>query len=159
MAKTSKFGFTNRTQLETKAQFPIAELDLLSNYAKREDEPDNCVLVNKTTPLDQAERIAYRCRTMKKVNTDIAIQNPAPVTDAIQYSIRVDELLRTTSDDGKIVDEPIVASLTIQQPLSSNMTTTVVLETVGRLLSACFTAGGYTRFDDLARGGMEPSTN
>lgn len=161
MSKQSSFGYGNSTALTPAAEnvIPIYEVDALASYAKIVTDAQRCVLNNKTTPLDQGERIEYKCEEIKSVPTNLKVYNPAPVKDGIRYTVRVDELLRTTYDDGHIIDEPLIVSLTVTQPTSANIASKYVTEAVGRLLSACYTAGGFLRFPDMARGGIEPTTN
>lgn len=129
-----------------------------TNYAKIVDEPETCVLSNKTCPLDQGELITYRVNDVKKVSTSQTVQNPSKVKDGVQYVAKVEEILRTTDTDGEIVcDEPIVAYLTIRHQKSSHITSAIVAEVVERLLGAVVKADGTWRFDDMMRHAIVPT--
>lgn len=158
MAKLTKYGFTNLTENTTSVK-PI-DLKIVTNYAKIEDEADVAAFSNKTAPLDQGELITFRANALEKVSSTQVIQNPAPVRNGIQYVIKVEEILRTTDDaTGSIIDEPVVAYLTIRHQLSGNVTPALVTEAVKRCLGACMRTDGTWRFDDLMRSAVNPSTN
>lgn len=158
MAKTTSFGFSNTTvNANASTLLKPVKLELSKNYSERKsDTPDNVVLVSAATPLDAGEMITYKCQEVKKVSTGLKIHHPCPVSDGIQYTVRIDDLLRTTFDDGKIVDEPIVVSLSVRHPVSSEFTSEIIGTMVNRLLGACITNAGAWRFDQLMRGAMVP---
>lgn len=159
MAKTSSFGFTNKT---ASSKVTITPVDLLvcDNYALKEDEPTSVVEDNKTCPLDQPEMIHYICRDIPQVNSSIVNQYPAPVKNGVQYIVTVEELLSTRDDSiGYRVDDPIVASLTIRHTKSGNITSNDIQTVVSRLLGACYKTDGTSRFDDLMRSALKPSSN
>lgn len=158
MAKTSSFGYTNVTE-NAVAVKPI-DLKVVTNYAKIEDEATVVALSNKTAPLDQGELVTYRANPLDKVSSSQVIQNPAPVRNGVQYVIKVEEILRTTDGvTGNIVDEPVVAYLTIRHQLSGNVTPAIVTEVAKRCLGACMRTDGTWRFDDLMRSALSPTTN
>lgn len=158
MAYTSKFGYTNVTP-STDTVAPI-KIGPCTNYAKIEDEVDACVLSNKTTSLDQGELISYKATKLDKISTSQLIQHPSPVRNGIQYVIKAEEILRTTDATGTIImDEPVVAYLTIRHQSSSNITNALVAEAVTRVLGACRREDGTWRFDDLMRNALDPSVN
>lgn len=155
---SSKFGFTNTT---AGTSVNTTNLMIMDNYGKTMDEPTEARLVNKTCPLDQGEVVSYRCRDIKDVSTFQQIMYPARVREGIEFGVRVDELLRTEDSNGLIIcDEPIVATLTIRCPKSSNVTSEVINEVVNRLLGACFdqTAKEY-RWDSIMRSSLVPTQN
>lgn len=155
MAKVSTFGFTNVTANTVKAN-PV-DVKMVTNYARVEDEPTLTVLSNKTAPLDQGELVSYRANALAKVSSSQVIQNPAPVKNGIQYVIKVEDILRTTDDvTGNIVDEPVIAYLTIRHQLSGNIKPAHVQTMVERCLGACMKSNGQWRFDDLMRSAIVP---
>lgn len=151
----SQFSFTNTTAGSTVGTVKVGPV---ANYAKIMDEPTEARMTNKTCSLDQGELITYRSREVDKVSTNLQVLYPARVLNGVEFGARVDELLRTTDTDGKIVcDEPIVATLTIKAPKSSNISTDVITTVVSRLLGACYdeTAKKY-RWGDLMRSALVP---
>lgn len=158
MSVTSKFAFTNGTDFGSACTLKVKKLDFSKDYALATDEPDSCVVVNKTTPIDQNERITFACRKIKTVASGVDNVHPAPVETGVQYQVKVEELLSTVSDTDPNfrVDEPIVAYLTIRHPMSnrvSNSTLQIVLE---RLLGACYHDDGSLRFEDIMKSALRP---
>lgn len=152
---TSAFSFTNKTAGQTVG---TTALGMATNYAKTSDEPTEATLTNKTASLDQGEVITYRCREINQVATTQQVLYPARVLNGVEFGVRVDELLRTTdATDAIVCDEPIVATLTIKCPKSSNINNDIITTVVTRLLGACYdqTAKKY-RWDDLMRSSLVP---
>lgn len=156
MAKVSAFGFTNKTA-GTHDVTPYV-LGLTTNYAVVEEDANNAVLSNKTAPIDAEELVTFRSRRISTVNTDLNIQNPAPVKNGIQYQAQVEAVLTTTdpADASFRVDEPIVALLTIRHGRSGNITAAHIGEITTRLISCLRRSDGTWRFDDLMRGAERP---
>lgn len=153
---TSSFSFTNTTEGATVS---TVSLGVTANYAKTSDEPTEATLSNKSAALDQGEVITYRCREIAQVSTVQQVLYPARVLNGVEFGIRIDELLRTTAEDGNIVcDEPIVATLTVKCPKSSNIKSDTITTVVSRLLGAAYdqTAKKY-RWDDLMRSSLVPT--
>lgn len=151
-------GYTN-TAANSAAKLTITDLKMVTNYARIEDEPTVAVLSNVTCPIDQGELITYRCNDVDHVSTSQKIRNPAKVQDGVQYVVKVEDIIRTTSDNGDVVDEPIVAYLTLRHPRSSNITDALVNTTFNRLIGACYKSDGATRFHDLMRSALMPTTD
>lgn len=152
----SKFSFTNTT---AGTSVPTTKLATSSSYAKTMDEPTEARFSNKTCTLDQGEVITFRSREIANVATVQQVLYPARVQSGVEYGVRIDELLRTTNADGDILcDEPIVATLTIKNPKSSNITDEVISTVIARLLGACYseTEQKY-RWGDLMRSALVPT--
>lgn len=153
---TSSFSFTNTSAMTGVTVAPV-DLKPITNYAKVKDEATIVELTNKTAAISQGELLSYGCMPIKAVSTKQKLANPGKVADGVQFQIRLDEILRTENSDGSIViDEPIVATLTIRHPLSSNVTATHIATVVTRLLGACMREDGTYRFDDLMRSALAP---
>lgn len=159
MSLTSSFGYQNKTA-STHQVTPVA-LSVVENYALVKDEPTDVTVTNKTCALDRAEVLSYMCTDLKQVTTAAEIRNPAPVRTGVQYTVKLDEVLTTTSttDANYRVDEPVVAYLTIRHPKSGNITDALVGEVVTRLIGACQKADGTWRFGDLMRSALKPTAN
>lgn len=157
MAKSSKFGFTNKS-LDTDHLMTPVKLGVVTNYSVITDTASEAVLSNKTAPLDIEEIISYKSRDIARVDTNLNIQYPAPVTKGIQYTVMVEDTLSTTdsADASFRVDEPIVAYVTFRHGKSGNITPDVVKQVFERLISALKRADGSWRFDDLMRSAERP---
>lgn len=153
---SSSFSFTNTT---AGTSVPTTKLAPSSSYAKTMDEPTEARLSNKSCTLDQGEIITYRCREIANVATVQQVLYPARVQSGVEYGVRLDELLRTKDSDGNILcDEPIVATLTIKNPKSSNITDEIISQVVARLLGACYNESeGRYRWGDLMRSALVPA--
>lgn len=157
MARQTSFGFTN-TQVNTNVSISPVDLKVVTNYALKEDEPNQVTEENVTSPLDQPEVLTFRSRDIPVVNSEVTNQYPAPVTTGVQYVIQLDELLSTRDDSvGYRVDDPIVAYLTIRHPKSGNVTSSHVQAVVERLIGACYNSDGSSRFDALMRSALKPT--
>lgn len=131
-----------------------------TNYARTEDEVTSCVLKNRTCDFGQGELISFQCSPVKNISSKQGTQYPAKVTTGIQYVIRLDELLRTSDDNGNIIqDDPIVMYLTVRHPNSSSITADDISEVFKRLLGTIVRADGSFRFDDLMLSALVPTTN
>lgn len=159
MSLTSSFGFTNVVV----SGHTVAPIDIgpVTNYALKQDEPTSVVMDNKTCPLDQGELLTYKCQDIPKVTTSQLIHNPAKVAAGVQYVIKLEEILRTTSstDSSFIVDEPVVAYLVVRHQKSGNITSDIVSGIAERLLGACRKEDGTWRFDELMRSALKPVEN
>lgn len=154
----SSFAFTNSTAGKSVA---TTNVGLVSNYARIMDEPTEARLNNLTAPVDQGELVTLRCRKVARVATEQQIMYPARVEAGVEYGIRIDEILRTVDPNGVIIcDEPIVASITIKHPLSSNISDEIVTQVFTRLLGACYdqTNSKY-RWGDLMRQALLPTSD
>lgn len=155
---TSSFGFTNVTA--NAAKLTPVDVQPLTNYAKVVDDPETCVLNNKTCPLDQGELVTYRSNELAKVSSTQEIQHPAPVRNGVQYVIKVEDVLRTKDADGNIVmDEPVVAYLTVRHQKSGNISSAHIESIISRVIGACMYTDGTYRFNDLMRSAVVPSKN
>lgn len=159
MSLTSSFGYTNVTDNTVKVT--PKSLAVVTNYANIEESSTQVVLDNKTSPLDQQELVTFNCRPLPIVNTKANVRYPAKVQSGVQYTVQIEEVLKTTSTDDAAfrVDEPIVMSLMIRHPKSGNITPAIVTEVLCRLLGACQKADGSFRWSDLMRSALDPKDN
>lgn len=155
---TSAFAFTNT---EAGGVITSQKLSVVTNYTKTGDEPTEATYNNRTCPVDQSEVIKYRCEDIPQVNTVQQILYPAKVLNGVSFGVRLDEVLRTKDDNGVIIcDEPIVATLTIKCPKSSNMTYEVINTVFNRLVGSLYDeTTKKMRWNDLIRSGLTPVEN
>lgn len=159
MALTTKFGYTNNDNVATGKEVVPKKISMTSDYALTEDEPTSCVMSNTTCPIDQGELVSYKCQTVKSVSTAQDILYPGQVGVGVQYVIKVEDILTTTSstDASFRVDDPIVAYLTIRHTKSGFITADHIAQVVCRLIGACRTPDGNWRFNDLMRSALKPT--
>lgn len=160
------FAYSNTTASGEK--IPGVVLGMVTNYAKVVDEPDMARMSNKTATVEQPELVTYRSERINKVSTAIPVRNPAPISDGIQYTIKIETVDRSGTAPA-IIDEPIAAWLTIKHPATNTWTNAKVAEVVSRLLSACLKGLSSTgtgdvtstdwRFEDLMRSALVPTVD
>lgn len=160
MARSTSWGYTNSTA--STATAALAQLGEYSNYGVLQDSPEACRLTNKTSPLDQPERVTFRCTAQDISIKDLA--NPGPSKGGVLYSCRVDDILRVADPAGTgsatVVDEPISMWLTIKHSTSNSWTNTDVATVLGRLLGALYDeTGNKWRFEDLMRSALRPKND
>jgi hypothetical protein len=159
MANTSSFSWTNTSDNENLTVKPT-DMDMVTNYAKVADEPTYAVLSNKTSALDQAERVTYRCNDIKKVSSSLKNINPPKVAGGVQYSTKIETFLRTVDGDGNIiVDEPVNITLTLRHPKSAHFSNSIDATLVKRLLGTLVKSDGTYRFEDMMRSALVPSAD
>lgn len=156
MANTSYFAFTNTTALTDNVT--ITGIGPKTNYALIAEQPTYVEMQNRTAPLDQGERLTYRCQDVDKVSTAQVIQNPARVRNGVQYVVKLEEILRTATSDGDILmDEPIVMYLTVRHQKTGNIQASHLDTVFKRLLGALYDATtGTFRWNDLMRSALQP---
>lgn len=161
MALVSNFGYTNKSAAEMAA--PTATvIDFKNDYALVEDEPTQCVLANKTSPLDQGEKISFGCRELPSITSSVKNNYPGRVTNGVQYQIKLEELLSITDSQDSTFreDVPIVMSLTVRHPMVGAINGTTINDVMMRLFSAMYyTENGVqkSRWDAIMRSALKPN--
>lgn len=157
MSKSVGFGFTNVTD-NSNVTLHITDLKPVTNYGVEDTAATVSTLTNVTTPTSQGELVSYMYAKQKKISTKQTIYNPGKVVEGVQYVIRLDEILRETdsSDANYMVDEPIVMQLTVRHSMSGRVTAAHIEQLLGRLVGACYTSAGTSRFNDLMRNALQP---
>lgn len=153
MAMTHTFSFTNTTA-STKS-IALTKLGLHTNYSKLQDSAGLCILDNKTTDIDQGEQIKITA-DKQTVSTVLTNQHPNACVTGARVSIRLDELLKTADDTTFRVDDPIIATLSLKAPDTSNISIADLEKVLGRLVSVLYTDNGICRLSDLIRLATEP---
>lgn len=157
MAVTSSFGFTNTTAGST---LPSTAVGMKTNYAPvpATQPGQEYTVTNSTCPVDQGEMVSYRSRAIKQVSSALPIVYPARVAGGVEFGVRIDELLRSVDANGVILcDEPIVCTVTMKAPRSSNITQDVLDTVWKRTLGALYDATNKRyRFSDLMKTALEP---
>lgn len=159
MAITSSFGFTNVTPT-TSRTVAMYDMDITTDYALTLDEPTECRLINTTAAVDREEILSYRCKDLARVNTNLNVQNPSPVSGGVQYQVQMEALL--TSEDASVgyrVDEPIIVQISVRHPKSGNITPAHVATMIGRAASAMETDSGAWRIKELMRSALKPTAD
>jgi hypothetical protein len=133
----------------------------VSTFALVTDEPDNCELINNSSQLDVGEMVSYSATKVNNVASKLDNQYPAPVNSGVQYVVRLDEQLLLTSASEASFKEilPVTAYVTIRHPKSGEISSAEVDTIFKRLVGACLKSDGSTRFSDLMKSALRPTTD
>lgn len=156
MALSSSFGFTNET-----ASWGVTPsiMEVVTGFGTKVDDPEEYSCTNSECPVDQQELVTFQCKEVKNIASKLGNQYPPEVQGGVQYVIRLDELLKTTSstDDSFRVDDPIVMYLTVRHPLTSRITTAHLKTLMQRLLGSMLDSNGEFRYEDLMKSALRPA--
>lgn len=160
MSKIVSFGFQNKSE-NTKVTIKPIQMNPVTNFALKADEPTEVVLDNKTCPLDQGEVLSYKCRDIKRVSTSQDVRYPAPVTSGVQCVVKLEEILTITDSENPNfrVDEPIVIYETVMIPKSGNIDGSTIEALEARLQGALRKADGTSRWGELIRSALKPTVD
>lgn len=152
---TTSFGFTN-SDLQTKVLVKPTNLKPITNYGKIEDEADIAKYSNKTC-LGQREILSYGAKPLTKITADSSLKwiNRPKTESASQYVVKVEELLRTTDDNGAIIQDDCIVGYIVLKHNDSPYITAAHLDTVvNRLVGALQKEDGTSRISDLMAGAL-----
>lgn len=125
------------------------------------DEPDEVILTNITSPLDRPEKFRFGYSQIKDIyrNTDIHPNVQAPskrgVSVLVQLTNTVSKIETTTNSR---VDLPMSTHMVLKFPASVEITSQLVEEHIGRLLSGLYETGSVSqdRLKSMMRGSLLP---
>jgi hypothetical protein len=154
MAKTKSWGYTNTTTSLTTV--PVVEIGEYSNYARIKDDPGMTQMSNRTSVLDQMEKVTFKSAADTYSRAKLA--NPAPNSDACFYSCKVEDILRVSdSVTGGDVDYPITCTITFKHAVTDQIGNADILNVLSRSMGALYdTTNSKWRFEDLMRGATAP---
>lgn len=165
MAKTIQKCYTD-TSVEgvTALTFPRAVLNFGADYRlKSQTGTSEIILTNITSPTDRPEeiRIGYTPVSNIYQGTSIEPSVAAPTKKGASILAKVTNVITVTdaSAPDYRVDLPLSCHLVIKVPNSEFVTSEVVQEALGRLMSSLFDTGSTTtsRLDSILRGSLVPS--
>lgn len=164
MAKVVNKGYTD-TPVEgvSSLTFPRAVLNFKADFRVKGNQPNEVVLANITSPVDRTEqiRVAFSNITNVYSGTSIEPSLAAPTKRGISVLCQVTDILSVTDDTDPDyrIDLPVSYHLVIKIPANENLTTTLIQEGLGRMISGIFDTGSttLTRLEALIRGSLVPS--
>lgn len=164
MAKVINKGYTDTAVAGVPTlTFPRAVLNFKADYRVKSDQPNEVVLTNITSPVDRPEqiRVAYSNVTNIYSGTSIEPSLAAPTKRGISVLCQVTDIISVTDsvDADYRIDLPVSYHMVIKVPANENLTTTLIQEGVGRMISGIFETGSVTltRLEALIRGSLVPS--
>lgn len=163
MSKSVSVGYTDTVDGAGNTQsFTRSNLHWDADFVVTSDGDSKCLLTNKTSPLDQLEKIRIESSSIADVYKGTSIDPTvyAPSRQGVSIVCQVMDILRVTesTDPTYQVDLPISAHIVLKVPLNTNVTAEHVLTCAGRALSCLFDSNSTasTRAAALLRGSMTP---
>jgi len=163
MSKSTSFGFTDTADGgNTTKSLTRPNLNWAADFVSTSDGDSKILLANKTSPLDQVERIRMEASTIQDIYKGTSIDPTvfAPSRQGLSIVCQVMDILRVTESTVPTyqVDLPISAHIVVKVPLSTYVTADNVLAVAGRAVSCLFNSNDVTnaRVTALLRGPMTP---
>jgi hypothetical protein len=164
MAKVVNKGYTD-TPVEgvSSLTFPRAVLNFKADFRVKSNQPNEMVLTNITSPVDRAEQIRVAYSNIANIYSGTSIEPSlcAPTKRGVSLLCQVTDIISVTdnTDPDYRIDLPVSYHLVIKIPANENLTTTLIQEGLGRMVSGIFETGStaLTRLEALIRGSLVPS--
>lgn len=143
--------------------FPRAVLNFGADFRVKVHQPNEVVLTNITSPVDRTEqiRIAYSNIANIYSGTQIEPSLAAPTKRGISLLCQVTDIISVTddADPDYRIDLPVSYHVVIKIPANENLTTALIQEGLGRMISGLFETGSteLTRLEALIRGSLVPT--
>lgn len=164
MAKVINKGYTDTpVSGVTSLTFPRAILNFKEDFRVKGNQPNEAVLVNITSPVDRPESIRIASSNITNVYTGTSIEPSlcAPTKRGISVLAQVTDIISVTDDTDPDyrIDLPVSYHVVIKIPANENLTSTLIQEGLGRLVSTLFDTGSttLTRIEALIRGSLVPT--
>lgn len=165
MAKVISKGYTDTAVSGvTSLTFPRAVLNIEKDFRIKSNVPGKeVVLTNITSPIDRPEVIKLQYSDIGNIYTGTSIEPSvlAPTKHGVRLFGSVSDVISVTDsvDPNYRIDLPLQCSIVIKTPSSEHITSTMLLESIGRLLSSLFNTGvsDTARLEAILRGSLNPS--
>lgn len=164
MAKVINKGYTDTpVSGVTSLAFPRAILNFKADFRVKSDQPNEVVLTNITSPVDRPEQIRVAFSNIANVYSGTTIESSvaAPTKRGVSILCQVTDIISVTdnTDPDYRIDLPVSYHVVIKVPANENLTTTLIQEGLGRMISGLFDTGSTTlaRLEALIRGSLVPS--
>lgn len=158
---TTSFGYTDSVT-QTKS-LPIKDLSYGKDFAVKRNQPEEVILTNTTSPVDQPETIRFGYQQIADIykNTGIDPSYMSVTRRGISLVCQVNDVLRVTPDDPSVgvYDLPISAHVVIKTAVNQNVTADLVMQVALRAVSSMFSTGSITseRLNAMLRDSLVPS--
>lgn len=164
MAMTSSLGYTDSVTVAKTLSVP--DLSYSKDFAVTRDTPDEVIITNTTSPIDQPETFRFGYNNVADVYKGTGIDPSVAAVSKRGASIvvQMNDILRVSCDSETSCspvqfDLPISTHIVIKVPLSQYITADLVKQEVLRNVSALFGTGEVTsaRIDALLRHALAPT--
>lgn len=165
----TSFGYTDK--ITQQKNIAVPELSYSSDFSVKSETPNEVVITNVTSPLDQPETIRFAQQPVKDIYNGTAVDPTAMsvARQGISLVVQVNDILRVTPDggenncccDGGYMDFPISTHIVIRTPVAQYITADTIMTVVKRNFAALFGEGAdvtSARLNQMLRGALKPST-
>lgn len=164
MAMTSSLGYTD--SVTTAKTVSIPDLSYGKDFAVTRDTPDEVVITNTTSPIDQPETFRFGYSNVADVykNTGIDPSVASVSRRGVSLVVQMNDILRVgcsseTECNPVQFDLPISTHIVVKVPLNQYITADLVKQEILRNVAALFGTGEITsaRIDALLRHALTPT--
>lgn len=164
MAKVISKGYTDTPVSGVSSlTFPRAVLNIGTDFRVKSNNGKEVVLTNITSPIDRPENIRLALTDIANAFAGTAVEPTifTPSKKGISLLAQVTDVISVTDSTNADfrIDYPFSAHLVIRTAKSEYITSQLVQEIIGRLLSSVFDTGktDLTRLDAILRGSLVPT--
>lgn len=156
MAKSGDFTYTNKTATTYKT-LALYDMGEVANYGLKSETAQKVSTINAASDADAREQLSYFCSSIPEVRTSLSVQNPSSLAvgnakwKGIQYGIILEAIHKTvdSADATYRVDRPVRLLIQLQHEDAATITTSELMDLIGRGVSALIKANGNSRIPDL----------
>jgi hypothetical protein len=152
------------TNVASPKDISVPDLDFASDYALQSEEPNEVVMVNKTSAsLSPKETIRYARSVVNNIyqnNKNIASARQSPVKSGVQIMAEIETIYTAVNDvSGEEYDVPCKGRIVLRVPNSSFVTEDMLADILNRTIAAIFAGGSTdeTMAVAMARGVLIPT--
>lgn len=160
MTINKSFGYTD--SVTTGKQVTIPDLSYSADFCVTENQPNECILTNTTTPIDQYEHLRIGVTSIKDVyqGTGIDPAYCAPTRNGFSAVSQVNDIIRVTADEDPtfVVDLPVSAHIVVKGAKNQHISASDYLTVALRAVAGLFGTGetDASRIDEIIRGALLP---
>lgn len=164
MAMQSSLGYTD--SISTAKTLSVPDLDYAKDFAVTRDTPDEVIITNTTSPIDQPETFRFGYNQIADVykNTGIDPSVAAVSKRGASIVVQLNDILRVSCNSETTCnpvqfDLPISTHVVIKVPVNQYINADLVKQLVLRNVAALFNTGSVTadRIDALLRHALQPT--
>lgn len=165
MAKVLNVNYTD-TPISgaTAVSLQLPTLNYHADYRVVQDEPNEVIITNLTSPIDQPERIRWACSEVKDIYRNSGIDPTLyyPTRRGTQILAQITDIFSITDNDvpDYLALLPISAHLVIRVPNNDLISEAVVTAETSRMIATLYETAGTTvlpRVRSLLRGALMPA--
>lgn len=164
MAKTLSVNYTDTAVTGgTEVKLTLPQLNYGADFRVTKDEPDEAIITNLTSPIDQPERFRFAHNNVADVYRNSGIDPTLyyPTRKGTQILCQLTDIYKVTdsADANYLALLPVEAHLVVKIPNNDLITPDVVQALFSRMLAGLYetTATGNVRLKSVLRGALLPA--